>query len=81
MEEKLVELLIVLNKLNESQEKIFGEFDYTADDAKKLEISIRRKGDFKYVERTNISLTNYPVEKLEAIINIFKNYAGGKENE
>ena len=81
MEEKLVELLIVLNKLNESQEKIFGEFDYTADDSRKLEIAIRRKGDFKYVERTNISLTNYPVEKLEAIINIFKNYAGGKENE
>ena len=42
MEEKLVELLMVLNKLNESQEKIFGEFDYTADDSRKLEIAIRK---------------------------------------
>lgn len=81
MEEKIVELLTVLNELNNSQEKVFGEINYTADDEKKFEISIRQKQTFKYIEKCNVSLANYPIEKLNAIISILKNYYGGIKDE
>lgn len=81
MEEKIVELLTVLNELNNSQEKVFGEINHTADDEKKFEISIRQKQTFKYIEKCNVSLANYPIEKLNAIISILKNYYGGIKDE
>ena len=81
MEEKILELLKVLNKVNGSQDKIFAEIKYTADDSKKIEIDIRKKESFKYIEKCDVSLAHYSEEKLDAIINILKKYVGGAGNE
>ena len=51
MEEHLLKLFQLANKLNEKQDKIYAEIEYTADDRKRLRISIRAKDDFKCIEK------------------------------
>ena len=43
MEEKLLKVFKLADKLNNKQSKIYAEINYTANDKQKLEISIRRK--------------------------------------
>lgn len=81
MEEKLLELFKVADTLNEKQENVFAEIAYRADNSKKLEISIRKKKDYSYVEKCEIMLVNNSVSKLDAIIKIFNDYTGGAGNE
>lgn len=81
MEEKLLELLKMANALDERQEKLYAQIEYCADKTRKLEISIRRKADFSYVEKCSVMLLNNPIPKLNAIINIFNQYIGGVTNE
>ena len=81
MEEKLLELFKIADSLNEKQENVFAEIAYCADNSKKLEISIRKKKDYSYVEKCEIMLVNNSVSKLDAIINIFNDYTGGASNE
>mgnify|MGYP003432879662 CR=1 FL=1 len=47
MEQKLLKVFQLADRLNTKQSKIFAEINYTANDSQKLEISIRRKKDFK----------------------------------
>ena len=77
MEEKLLELFKVANTLSNTQDELFAEITYTADDTMKIQIDIRRKQSYKYVEKCEVSLINNPVPKLDAIINIFNDYVGG----
>lgn len=81
MEEKLLQLLKMVNTLDEKQDKLYAQIEYCADKTRKLEISIRKKEDYSYVEKCSIMLLNNPVPKLDAIIDLFKQYMGGASNE
>lgn len=81
MEEKLLKLLKMANTLDEKQDKLYAQIEYCADHTKKLEISIRKKEDYSYVENCSVMLLNNPISKLDAIIKIFEEYTGGASNE
>lgn len=81
MEEKLLDLLKMANTLDERQDKLYAQVDYCADKTRKLEISIRKKEDYSYIEKCSVMLLNNPIPKLDAIIDIFKQYVGGASNE
>jgi len=51
MEEKLLKLFKLADSLNEKQDRVYAQIEYIADNSKKLEISIRSKKDFSFVER------------------------------
>ena len=80
MEEKLLKLIKLADELNEKQNKLFAEIEYSANDRKKLIISIRAKENFKYIERCEIELTNNPLLKWDNIIELFENYIKGIKN-
>ena len=50
MEEKFLKLIKLADELNEKQNRVYAEIHYTADNNKKLEIAIRSKEDFSYIE-------------------------------
>lgn len=81
MEEKLLKLLKMANTLDEKQDKLYAQIEYCDDHTKKLEISIRKKEDYSYVEKCSVMLLNNPISKLDAIIKIFEEYTGGASNE
>lgn len=81
MEEKLLKLFRLADSLNEKQDKIFADIEYSANDRKQLIISIRNKEDYKYIERCEMELTNNPLIKWDNIIKLFESYIGGATNE
>lgn len=81
MEKKLLKLLKLADSLNEKQEKVFADIEYSANDGKKLILSIRDKKTYKYIERCEIQLTNNPLIKWDNIIELFEDYIGGVTNE
>lgn len=81
MEEKLLKLFKLADFLNEKQDKLFAEIEYSANDRKRLIISIRAKENYKYIEKCEIELTNNLLIKLDRIIELFENYIGGATNE
>lgn len=82
MEEKLLKIFKLMNKLNDSQNNVYTEISYSSYKTKKLEISIRDKKDFSYISVYRIELfkdsTGY---ELDNIIRIFESYVGGIEDE
>lgn len=81
MEEKLLELLKMANTLEKKQDKLYAKIEYYADKTRKIEISIRKKEDYSYVEKCSVMLLNNPIPKLDAIIDIFRQYIGDVCNE
>lgn len=81
MEEKLLELFKLADYLNEKQDTLFAEIEYSANDRKKLIISIRSKDDYKYIEKCEMELANNPLLNLNNIVSLFKSYIGGVLNE
>lgn len=81
MEENLLKIFKLADMLNEKQNKVYAEIKYTADDKKRLVISIISKKDFCYLERCEIQLANNPLLKWNNIIELFENYIGGVNNE
>ncbi len=81
MEENLLKIFKLADTLNEKQNKVYAEIKYTADDRKRLIISIISKKDFCYLERCEIQLARNPLLKWNNIIDLFKNYVGGCNNE
>lgn len=81
MEEKLLKLFKMANTLDEKQNKLYAQIEYCADHTKRLEISIRKKEDYSYVEKCSVMLLNNPISKIDAIIKIFEEYIGGASNE
>ena len=63
MEKHLLKLIQLADELNLKQDKVFAEIHYSGDDSKKLEIHIRSKKDYKYVEKVEMQ------RKQESIIN------------
>lgn len=81
MENKLLRILQIADELNNKQDKVFAEIEYTADSKKKLQILIRSKEDFSYIEKCEIYLANNALIKWDNIIELFEKYVGGAENE
>lgn len=81
MEEKLLELFKLANKLNDTQDKVYAEIKYSANDSKTLEICIRTKNDFSYIEKCQIQLKNKSIISLSNFISLLETYIGGVCNE
>lgn len=81
MEEKFLKLIKLADELNEKQTKVYAEIQYTADNNKKLEIAIRSKEDFKYLEKCEVHLNNYSMIKWDNVITLFETFVGGAVNE
>lgn len=74
MEEKLLELLKFANKLNEKQDKVYVQITYYANDMKTLEIAVRSKKDFSFVEKCEMQLKgNYDI-KCNNIMKLLESY-------
>ena len=74
MEEKLLKVFEVANTLNEKQDNVYVQITYDANDNKNLEIAIRSKKDFSYVERCEMQLKGNYDMKCNNIINVLESY-------
>lgn len=81
MEKKLLTVFKLADKLNNRQSKIFAEIHYVANDSKKLELTIRNKKDFSYIERCEITITNTSEKQWDNIITLFDTFVGGMIDE
>ena len=74
MEEKLLEVFKLVNLLNEKQSKVYAEIHYYANEWKRLEIIIRSKVDFSYIQKCEIQLTDTLLIKWDNIIKLLESY-------
>lgn len=81
MEEKLLKVFKLADKLNTKQSKIYAEINYIANDYQKLEISIRRKKDYSYIEKCEICIRDNSEVKWDNIITLFETFVGGVKDE
>ena len=81
MEEKLLKIFKLADTLNEKQAKVYAEITYTADDSKTIEISIRSKKDFSFVEKCQFRLCQKPLIKWDNFIEMFESYNKGTIDE
>lgn len=81
MEQYLLKLFHLADKLNSTQDKTFAEITYYADNRKTLEIAIRLKENFDCVESCNVQLKESPEKKLKMITDLFEVYVGGESDE
>lgn len=81
MEEKLLKIFKLADSLNEKQNKIYIQITYTADDNKTLELFVRSKKDFSYIERCEIKLYQNPIIKWDNIVELLEKYIGGATDE
>ena len=77
MEEKLLKVFKLADKLNNKSSKIYAEIRYEANKYQKLEIIIRRKKDYSYIEKCEICITENSEEKWNNIITLFETFVGG----
>lgn len=70
MERKILELFKIADELNEKQDDLYVQINYTTNDNKVLEISMRKKEDFTY-NRYTISDYQKQLETGKAIEKIF----------
>ncbi len=77
MEEKLLKVFKLADKLNNKNSKIYAEIRYEANKYQKLEITIRRKKDYSYIEKCEICITENSEEKWNNIITLFETFVGG----
>lgn len=82
MEEHFLKIIKLADELNKKQDKVFAEIHYRGDDSKKLEICIRTKKEYKYVEKVEMQLKQGPLINWESIVHLFEMYVnGGANNE
>lgn len=81
MEKNFLKLIKLADELNEKQDRVFAEIDYTADNTKKLTISIRSKKDFTYIEKCEVQLNAFSMIEWENVITLFETFVGGAVNE
>ncbi len=81
MEQKLLKVFRLADKLNTKQSKIYAEINYTANDYQKLEIYIRRKKDFSYIEKCEICIRDSSEVEWDKIITLFETFVGGVKDE
>lgn len=81
MEEKLLKIFKLADKLNNQNSKIYAEIHYEANNSQKLQICIRKKKDYSYVEKCEIYITEDSEEKWNNIITLFDTFIGGIKYE
>lgn len=81
MEEKLLKILTLANLLNQKQDKVYAQITYEADESKRLEIAIRSKKDYTFIEKCEIKLSRNPSVKWDSIIKLLESYVGGANDE
>lgn len=81
MEKHLLKLFKLANELNEKQDKIYAEINYCANDSKKLEISIRNKETYAFIEECEIQLKENSIIKWDNVISLLEVFVGGVTNE
>ncbi len=74
MEEKLLKIFKLADSLNEKQDKVFAQIEYSANNSKKLELAIRSKTDYSYVEKCEVHLTNDSLIRWDNVIKLFEDY-------
>lgn len=77
MEKHLLKLIQLADELNLKQDKVFAEIHYSGDDSKKLEIHIRSKKDYKYVEKVEMQLKQESIINWENAVHLFEMYVNG----
>lgn len=77
MEKNLLKIFKLADLLNEKQDKVYAEIYYSADSRKKLEIAIRSKKDFSFLEKCELSLADNPLLKWNNTIALFESYVNG----
>lgn len=77
MEKYLLKLIKLADELNEKQDKVFAEIHYYGDDSKKLEICIRMKKQYKYVEKIELQLKQSSIINWKNAVHLFENYVNG----
>lgn len=80
MEKKLVEIFRLANTLSDNKYKVYAQIEYSATEQKELNLSIRSKSDYSYLEKCNIQL-NQSYVTLDSIILLLRYYIGGQDNE
>lgn len=81
MEQKLLKVFKLADKLNSKDSKVYAEIHYVANDSYRLEIIIRSKKDFSYVEKCEIQITDNSEVKWDNVITLFETFVGGVTNE
>lgn len=81
MSDKLIKLLELVDKLNCRQENIYAEIKYSSNCEKVLEIAIRSKKDYSYLEKCEFRVSLNSVFQWNNILSLFENYIGGLDNE
>lgn len=81
MEEKLLKIFKLADLLNSKQNKVYAQVKYSANDIQSLEIAIRSKEDFSFVEKCEIYLVMDSISKLDQVIKLFNVYIKGVTNE
>lgn len=81
MEEKLLKIFKLADKLNNKNSKIYAEIHYEANNYQKLQICIRRKKDYSYIEKCEICITENSEENWNKVITLFDTFVGGTINE
>lgn len=81
MEKKLLEIFKLANLLNEKNYNVYAQISYTANNSKTLEIAIRSKENYSYIQQCKIELSTETIISLDNIIELFERYIGGDANE
>lgn len=81
MEENLLKLFKLADSLNETQDNLYAEITYSADNNKTLTICIRSKINFSYIEKCEIHLNNKSNIGWNNIVSLFETFIGGVVNE
>ncbi len=81
MEKHLLKILKLADELNDKQDKVYAQIEYTANNSKKLVISIRSKTDYSYVENFEVQLNSFSMVKWENVVTLFETFVGGNANE
>ncbi|MCI8470489.1 MAG: hypothetical protein HFJ35_03205 [Clostridia bacterium] len=81
MEEKLLKVFKLADKLRDNQSKVYAEVQYTANEQQRLELIIRNKKDFSYIEKCEINLTENSKIKWDKIVTLFETFVGGATSE
>ena len=61
----------------EKQNKVFAEIHYSGDDSKKLEICVRTKEEYKYVEKIEMQLKDSSIIDWDIAVHLFEMYVNG----
>lgn len=81
MERNLLKIFKLADLLNDKQDMVYAQIEYTANNRKCLEIAIRSKSDYSFIEKCEVNLSEKSSLRWKGIIKLFESYVGGVGNE